>query len=156
MCETRISRWEITCRAKQGWKIFQFELWISNILKKLYAERSKAKKIMEKLNRAQKCSILGPQNLGSGGARAPGAPPESAPEVILMMLPMLSPLTVCTNLKLNDMRVVPSHVDESFNPIGSKSPCSLPDGIGIPRVYKKWKRVYCKSFYDGCLWEIVF
>ena len=25
------------------------------------------KKIMEKLNRAQKCSILGPQNLGSGG-----------------------------------------------------------------------------------------
>ena len=33
------------------------------------------KKIMEKLNRAQKCSILGPQNLGSGGARAPGDPP---------------------------------------------------------------------------------
>ena len=32
------------------------------------------KKIMEKLNRAQKCSILGPQNLGSGGAWAPGAP----------------------------------------------------------------------------------
>ena len=34
------------------------------------------KKIMEKLNRARKCSILGPQNLGSGGARAPGAPPD--------------------------------------------------------------------------------
>ena len=35
---------------------------------------------MEKLNRAQKCSILGPQNLGSrGGARAPGTPPGSAP-----------------------------------------------------------------------------
>ena len=34
---------------------------------------------MEKLNRAQKCSILGPQNLGSGGARAPGAPPGSTP-----------------------------------------------------------------------------
>ena len=32
------------------------------------------KKIMEKLNRAQKCSILGPQNLGSGG------PPGSAPD----------------------------------------------------------------------------
>ena len=31
------------------------------------------KKIMEKLNRAQKCSILGPQNLGSRGA--PGPPP---------------------------------------------------------------------------------
>ena len=31
---------------------------------------------MEKLNRAAKCSILGPQNLGSGGgARAPGPPP---------------------------------------------------------------------------------
>ena len=40
-------------------------------------------KIMEKLNRAQKCSILGPQNLGLGGARAPGAPPGSAPVSIL-------------------------------------------------------------------------
>ena len=28
---------------------------------------ARQKKIMEKLNRAQKCSILGPQNLGSGG-----------------------------------------------------------------------------------------
>ena len=37
---------------------------------------ARQKKIVEKLNRAQKCSILGPQNLGSGGgARAPGAPP---------------------------------------------------------------------------------
>ena len=36
---------------------------------------ARQKKIMEKLNRAQKCSILGPQNLGSGGARAPGVPP---------------------------------------------------------------------------------
>ena len=36
---------------------------------------ARQKKIMEKLNRAKKCSILGPQNLGSGGARAPGAPP---------------------------------------------------------------------------------
>ena len=36
--------------------------------------KARQKKIMEKLNRAQKCSILGPQNLGSGGARAPGAP----------------------------------------------------------------------------------
>ena len=35
---------------------------------------ARQKKIMEKLNRAQKCSILGPQNLGSGGA-----PPGSAP-----------------------------------------------------------------------------
>ena len=39
---------------------------------------------MEKLNRAQKCSILGPQNLGSGGgARAPGAPPGSAPDEVI-------------------------------------------------------------------------
>ena len=30
---------------------------------------ARQKKIMEKLNRAQKCSILGPQNLGSGGPR---------------------------------------------------------------------------------------
>ena len=28
---------------------------------------ARLKKIMEKLNRAQKCSILGPQNLGSRG-----------------------------------------------------------------------------------------
>ena len=35
---------------------------------------ARQKKIMEKLNRAQKCSILGPQNLGSGGGRAPGPP----------------------------------------------------------------------------------
>ena len=41
--------------------------------------KARQKKIMEKLNRAQKCSILGPQNLGLGGARAPGAPPGSAP-----------------------------------------------------------------------------
>ena len=41
---------------------------------------ARQKKIMEKLNRAKKCSILGPQNLGSGGARAPGAPPGSAPD----------------------------------------------------------------------------
>ena len=39
------------------------------------------KKIMEKLNRAQKCSILGPQNLGWGGARAPGPPPPPDPHL---------------------------------------------------------------------------
>ena len=32
-------------------------------------------KIMEKLNRAQKCSILGPQNLGSRGGPDPGSAP---------------------------------------------------------------------------------
>ena len=50
---------EIICQAKRGMK-----------------------KIMEKLNRAQKCSILGPQNLGSRGGENrdyPGAPPGSAP-----------------------------------------------------------------------------
>ena len=36
--------------------------------------KARRKKIVEKLNRAQKCSILGPQNLGSRGA-----PPGSAP-----------------------------------------------------------------------------
>ena len=41
---------------------------------------ARQKKIMEKLNRAQKCSILGPQNLGSRGAPGPrGPPPGSAP-----------------------------------------------------------------------------
>ena len=41
---------------------------------------ARQKKIMEKLNRAQKCSILGPQNLGSGGPGPPGPPPGSAPD----------------------------------------------------------------------------
>ena len=41
---------------------------------------ARQKKYKEKLNRAQNCSILGPQNLGSGGTRAPRAPHESAPE----------------------------------------------------------------------------
>ena len=46
---------------------------------KKYAERSKAKKKnTEKLKEGLKSSILGPQNLGSGGARAPRAPPGSA------------------------------------------------------------------------------
>ena len=41
---------------------------------------ARQKKIMEKLNRAKKCSILGPQNLGSrGGGRGP---PGSAPDNI--------------------------------------------------------------------------
>ena len=54
----------------------------SKIRKKLYAERSEAKKNTEKLKRALKSSILGPQNLGSGGgARAPRAPPGSAPAI---------------------------------------------------------------------------
>ena len=40
---------------------------------------ARQKKIMEKLNRAAKCSILGPQNLGSGGGPGPpGPPPGSA------------------------------------------------------------------------------
>ena len=50
---------------------------------------ARQKKIMEKLNRAQKCSILGPQNLGSRGARAPGAPPGSAPAVTVLISNLL-------------------------------------------------------------------
>ena len=42
--------------------------------------KARQKKIMEKLNRAQKCSILGPQNLGSIGGRAPPTSTGSAPE----------------------------------------------------------------------------
>ena len=45
---------------------------------KKYAEWSEAKKNIEKLKEGLKSSILGPQNLGSGGARAPRAPPGSA------------------------------------------------------------------------------
>ena len=37
---------------------------------------ARQKKIMEKLNRAQKCSILGPQNLGSRRGSGPPGPPD--------------------------------------------------------------------------------
>ena len=47
---------------------------------KKYAERSEAKKNTEKLKEGLKSSILGPQNLGSGGG--PG-PPRSASDIIL-------------------------------------------------------------------------
>ena len=54
----------------------------SKILKKKYAKRSEAKKIRKKLDRAPKWSILGPQNLGSGGwGGPPGPPPGSASEI---------------------------------------------------------------------------
>ena len=42
---------------------------------------ARQKKIMEKLNRAQKCSILGPQNLGSGGGPGPPGPPPLDPHL---------------------------------------------------------------------------
>ena len=46
---------------------------------KKYAERREAKKnTTEQLKEGLKSSILGPQNLGSGGARAPRVPPGSA------------------------------------------------------------------------------
>ena len=54
---------------------------------------ARQKKIVEKLNRAQKCSILGPQNLGSGGgARAPGAPLD--PHLIQTWLVLLQNLII--------------------------------------------------------------
>ena len=57
-----------------------------------------AKKIMEKLNRAQKCSILGPQNLGSGGGPGPpGPPPGSAPD-FLSRPSLVSTYVVCERL----------------------------------------------------------
>ena len=48
---------------------------------------ARQKKIIEKLNRAPKCSILGPQNLGSRGDPGPRAPPPgSAPGKELLIL----------------------------------------------------------------------
>ena len=41
---------------------------------------------MEKLNRAQKCSNLGPQNLGSEGPGLPG-PSGSAPDSLMRVFP---------------------------------------------------------------------
>ena len=56
---------------------------------------ARQKKIVEKLNRAQKCSILGPQNLGSGGGPGPrGPPPGSAP-----VTDSESKLNILTNLR---------------------------------------------------------
>ena len=66
-------------------RLENFSIWTMNKqhIKEIIcrAKRGK-KKIMEKLNRAQKCSILGPQNLGSGGGPGPPGPPPpgSAPE----------------------------------------------------------------------------
>ena len=67
---------------------------------------ARQKKIMEKLNRAQKCSILGPQNLGSGGGPGPRGPPldphlahshvlRGGPPIWEYLYPALSS---CTNL----------------------------------------------------------
>ena len=56
---------------------------------------ARQKKIMEKLNRAQKCSILGPQNLGSGGP-GPRGPPGSAPARVPCPKPS-DPLLYVTN-----------------------------------------------------------
>ena len=41
--------------------------------------KARQKKIMEKLNKAQKCPISGSQNPGPRGIRAPGPPHGSAP-----------------------------------------------------------------------------
>ena len=51
---------------------------------------ARQKKMMEKLNRAQKCSILGPQNLGSGGGPGPRGPPLDPHLNQLIMLPTAS------------------------------------------------------------------
>ena len=71
MCETKTKTKDFWVRMHMPSKVrlenFRISALKSNILKKQYVEQSKAKKIMEKLNRAQKCSILGPQNLGSRG-----------------------------------------------------------------------------------------
>ena len=56
------------------WKFLNSNCKNSKILKKKYAERSEAKKISKKLDRAPKWSILGLKTWGQGGARAPGAP----------------------------------------------------------------------------------
>ena len=72
----------------------------SKILKKKYAKQSEAKKIWKKLDRAPKCSILGPQNLGSGGARAPGAPPASTSDLPPSPLPHIFNTTKGVTVRL--------------------------------------------------------
>ena len=62
-------------------KIFWIWTLKKQHIKEIICQAKWGKKSREKLNRAQKCSILGLQNIGSrGGARAPGGPPPgSAP-----------------------------------------------------------------------------
>ena len=60
--------------------------------------KARQNKIMEKLNRAQKCSILGPQNLGSrGGGRGP---PGSMPDERLSVMHYHIPVTRIFGLKV--------------------------------------------------------
>ena len=68
---------------------------------------------MDKLNRAQKCSILGSQNLGSRGGRAPG-PPGSATDLGLCVLTTLEyPPSQQECVKTN--RCIP----EGYRPVGT-------------------------------------
>ena len=62
---------------------------------------ARPKKIMEKLNRAQKCSILGPQNLGSGGGPGPPGPPPLDPHLLLQYRKLNSG----KGLKLDDVKL---------------------------------------------------
>ena len=68
MCETKTKNEDLLSEVR----LENFWIWTmknQNII-------ARQKKNMEKLNRAQKCSILGPQNLGSRGPRAPASPPD--------------------------------------------------------------------------------
>ena len=62
---------------------------------------ARQKKIMEKLNRAQKCSILGPQNLGSGGGPGPPGPPLD-PHLVCVCVFVCVCVCVCQNLYAAD------------------------------------------------------
>ena len=83
---------------------------------------ARQKKIMQKLNRAQKCSILGPQNLGSGGPGPPGVPLD----------PHLDPSSV-TVVKVHSHR---TFVLRSFSLL-------LPFSLGVTRPLetrtKRWE-----------------
>ena len=63
--------WEMICQAKQDWKIFEFQLWEIAKYKRNNMLNKSRQKNMEKFNSAQKFSILGLQNLGSGGGQPP-------------------------------------------------------------------------------------
>ena len=57
-------------------RLENFSIWTmkKQHIKEIICWAKRGKKIMEKLNRTQKCSILGPQNLGSRGGPGPRAP----------------------------------------------------------------------------------
>ena len=85
---------------------------------------ARQKKIREKLNRAQKCSILGPQNLGSGGGPGPPGPPPWIRTCSYFVLAKCSSTSIYSCVNGNLFNQIFSFSDQKFhksqkNPVSS-------------------------------------